>query len=1608
MSKSIIAIIFFFASILCLSTFVVATEYCDYFGVNRITNAVNATVKTDRCVYSGSSGTISFNVTAGSYNITGANLSVATIFPSSASEVAPIEINNSNNFELFIATTDSTFTLNASASKELRINYTVAAGFNSRFNISVNITGNFTNTSNSLTIVHEAVISCNRPASGDWTLNSSEVGVCENVQLTDISNARILVVENATLIINNSNLYNGAGGNSIELQNNASAIIYNTIVNDDLTFRDNSTVTLTNLTTATISSITPVILINNTNTTIISGTFGQSSASLIRLYGQSRTSIQGATFSVNTNLTAYERSYLYVGSSTINGNLYIKEKSNLTLNLSTTTSYLELSHNTSAWLTGTGGSSTLDKLVIVAQTNISFWNVEPSDSLTAIINTTGSFFVNFSSQNVSNMQLILNSNLTAKINNSRLSNISLYAGAKADFFPTSVISSITQLDGISFVNGTLNLTNTDFQNGTLTRFFQYYMQFQNNRSAPNVMLMVQNKTTSANIVNYTTDSNGIVEMNYSYASATKNLNYTVYVNSTLMADISLLSSTPVNVTLNDATVPVIGNFNLSTAYFGQQSPINTSPLIINVNMSDDLSIYNYSYIVYDYSDNFTCLSLCFNTTTVSYTNETREERSQWQYIFHISNGTQFPVNITIDGLIGNISGKLDYDGNSTTYTPQAVTLQAFNITGRIINTSFINSTGNRIAFSTNTSVFNFTDYFGNAWGVTLTDLFNVSNSIHDGIYYINLTIEDTAGNKVVQTKGPVYIDTTIPTLTVATLSDNYIANGTAVALSLNITDATSVTVTATGYTLTNYTNKWNGTATISNIDGNHSINISVTDLLNNTLNTTINYTIDNINPNITSISAIPFIVTNSTNVTYIVELNNESNTSIETVTAESNSIEWNGTIWIGYGSADMDGNFDITVTDKAGNSITNSSVTYTTDTELPSISITVNGTTTNPITTNDTTVIFNATDNINLSHLKYIFDANLTTILNTSAGSNSSSYILKLNLTVGMHNLTVYANDTANNAYYNSVLFYSSKALNFSDWNETIKNNLAGNATSFVLTYSNGTAIESDVSETVVNRSYTLNFTTYTDAIKASFSSFNGLKANWGKYFHATDNEQTSKNNIKENLTADVKYMVYVNMSDFLADESSYQATIDFPLNVSLYTSLWYFEDEAKLNYTNVTSCNPTFNGVDPCYTIVTNTRSFVYLPHMSMLTVNNDTTGPNITVTYIPNATIYNDSASLYYNITTTESATCSYAGSGSPAGAIEPKNMTALDDARKNFYTAAEDNLTNASLYTITFTCTDEFNNSNTKVIKFKVNDTIVPTVTSISGPQAGTTIKSLTLTAITHEPATCRYATTDTTYQLMSNLTEAATISHSRVFNYSADTSGTFYIRCEDRYKNIMTTSSTFEYTVTIDEEDSDDDGGGGGGGGSSTPPAGPSKTQIWTVVEAGKTNYMRINNQKIPVENLSFVLKGNVTNVEITLKSLDTLPESVTSFTGTAYKYLDISTKKMLDDDFQEAKLRFNVPQSWIDTNYLHADNLALYRLVKDWVELETEISSITNTTIYYEAVLPGFSYFAISTKIKQITYTAFDIIDIIRNFYQGSSTHTSFEIIDIIRNFYSTL
>ena len=62
------------------------------------------------------------------------------------------------------------------------------------------------------------------------------------------------------------------------------------------------------------------------------------------------------------------------------------------------------------------------------------------------------------------------------------------------------------------------------------------------------------------------------------------------------------------------------------------------------------------------------------------------------------------------------------------------------------------------------------------------------------------------------------------------------------------------------------------------------------------------------------------------------------------------------------------------------------------------------------------------------------------------------------------------------------------------------------------------------------------------------------------------------------------------------------------------------------------------------------------------------------------------------------------------------------------------------------------------------------------------------------------------------------------------------------------------------------------------------------------------------------------------------------------------------------------MSFRVTKTWLTQNKLESADVSLYRYKDDaWNELSTKVISTDATYVNYEAVTPGFSYFAIGAK-----------------------------------------
>ncbi|MFA5613958.1 MAG: PEGA domain-containing protein [Methanoculleus sp.] len=98
----------------------------------------------------------------------------------------------------------------------------------------------------------------------------------------------------------------------------------------------------------------------------------------------------------------------------------------------------------------------------------------------------------------------------------------------------------------------------------------------------------------------------------------------------------------------------------------------------------------------------------------------------------------------------------------------------------------------------------------------------------------------------------------------------------------------------------------------------------------------------------------------------------------------------------------------------------------------------------------------------------------------------------------------------------------------------------------------------------------------------------------------------------------------------------------------------------------------------------------------------------------------------------------------------------------------------------------------------------------------------------------------------------------------------------------------------------------------------------------------------------------------------------LPDGIPEPPGAVYSYYNITSRNGTVA-VDRAVIRFNVPDAWLQENWVVGDDLTLYRYNETWTALETQWIGTENETNTYEAVSPGLSLFAVSgIQIKPAT------------------------------------
>jgi PGF-pre-PGF domain-containing protein len=164
-------------------------------------------------------------------------------------------------------------------------------------------------------------------------------------------------------------------------------------------------------------------------------------------------------------------------------------------------------------------------------------------------------------------------------------------------------------------------------------------------------------------------------------------------------------------------------------------------------------------------------------------------------------------------------------------------------------------------------------------------------------------------------------------------------------------------------------------------------------------------------------------------------------------------------------------------------------------------------------------------------------------------------------------------------------------------------------------------------------------------------------------------------------------------------------------------------------------------------------------------------------------------------------------------------------------------------------------------------------------------------------------------------------------------------------------------------------------GGGSLSTSTEPKSVSTGALWDTASAGDLMVAKLSG--VEVTRIELTPKNSLRSAELTVTSLGVKPSTSVPLSEKAFKYLQIEKKNIASTDFDSADITFKVNKSWMTANSV--SDVALFRYVDSWVQLDTVKVTEDATSITYKATTPGFSYFAIAEVAQQTPQTTTTVV-----------------------------
>ncbi len=153
---------------------------------------------------------------------------------------------------------------------------------------------------------------------------------------------------------------------------------------------------------------------------------------------------------------------------------------------------------------------------------------------------------------------------------------------------------------------------------------------------------------------------------------------------------------------------------------------------------------------------------------------------------------------------------------------------------------------------------------------------------------------------------------------------------------------------------------------------------------------------------------------------------------------------------------------------------------------------------------------------------------------------------------------------------------------------------------------------------------------------------------------------------------------------------------------------------------------------------------------------------------------------------------------------------------------------------------------------------------------------------------------------------------------------------------------------------------------------TSEKGKATVAIPSIPAGGSSSFISIPAaEDVSFSQINIFAKEPIKNVLITVTKLPDKPSNITQdVSGKIYEYIQVEKNISVDSSINRTDIRFKVSKSWLSSNNINDSAVALYRYSNDtWNKLETTKMTDDGNDMFYDAVSPGLSVFAISGELK---------------------------------------